>query len=53
MEFLLRARGIAKSFAGVLALRGVDFDLKPGEGLVVHHRKGVVLATEPLGRPSA
>ena len=27
-------------------------DLKPGEGVVVHHRKGVVLATEPLGRPS-
>jgi 8-oxo-(d)GTP phosphatase len=28
-------------------------DLKPGEGLVVHHRKGVVMATEPLGRPAA
>jgi 8-oxo-dGTP diphosphatase len=27
-------------------------DLKPGEGVVVHHRKGVVLATEPLGRAS-
>jgi 8-oxo-dGTP diphosphatase len=25
-------------------------DLKPGEGVVVHHRKGVALATEPLGR---
>jgi phosphohistidine phosphatase SixA/ADP-ribose pyrophosphatase YjhB (NUDIX family) len=28
-------------------------DLKPGEGVVVHHRKGVVLATEPLGRASS
>ena len=28
-------------------------DLKPGEGVVVHHRKGVVLAVEPSGRPSA
>lgn len=27
-------------------------ELKPGEGVVVHHRKGVVLATEPLGRSS-
>ena len=25
-------------------------DLKPGRGVVLHHRKGVVLATEPLGR---
>ena len=28
-------------------------DLKPGEGVVVHHRKGVVLATEPLDHPSS
>ena len=28
-------------------------DLKPAQGVVIHHRKGVVLATEPLGRPSA
>ncbi|MGH3459730.1 NUDIX hydrolase [Aeromicrobium sp.] len=28
-------------------------DLKPGEGVVVHHRRGVVMAVEPLGRPSA
>ena len=27
-------------------------DLKPGEGVVVHHRRGVVMAVEPLGRPS-
>jgi len=27
-------------------------DLRPGEGVVVHHRKGIVLATEPLGRAS-
>jgi 8-oxo-dGTP diphosphatase len=32
---------------------GVDtVDLKPGEGVVVHHRRGVVMAVEPLGRPS-
>jgi len=38
----------------ILDAVGADpVDLKPGEGLVVHHRKGVVLATEPLGRPSA
>jgi len=28
---LLQARGIAKAFAGVQALKGVDFDLKAGE----------------------
>jgi len=28
-------------------------DLRPGEGVVLHHRKGEVLATEALGRPSA
>ena len=28
-------------------------DLKPGQGVVVHHCKGVVLATEPLGRAAA
>jgi 8-oxo-dGTP diphosphatase len=28
-------------------------DLRPGEGVVVHHRKGVVLATEPLGHSDA
>jgi ribose transport system ATP-binding protein len=28
---LLRCEGIAKSFSGVRALRGVDFDLRPGE----------------------
>jgi phosphohistidine phosphatase SixA/8-oxo-dGTP pyrophosphatase MutT (NUDIX family) len=33
---------------------GADtIDLKPGQGVVVHHRKGVVLATEPLGRPAS
>jgi 8-oxo-dGTP diphosphatase len=26
-------------------------DLAAGEGVVVHHRKGVVMATEPLGHP--
>ena len=31
MEFLLRATGITKSFAGVHALRGVSFELRPGE----------------------
>lgn len=28
---VLRASGLTKSFAGVRALRGVDFDLLPGE----------------------
>jgi len=28
---LIRARGLSKSFPGVRALRGVDFDLRPGE----------------------
>ena len=28
---LLQARGIAKAFAGVQALKGVDFDLRAGE----------------------
>lgn len=28
---LLQMRGIAKSFPGVAALRGVDFDLRPAE----------------------
>jgi ribose transport system ATP-binding protein len=28
---LLNVRGISKSFAGVQALRGVDFDVRPGE----------------------
>ena len=38
----------------ILDAVGADtVDLKPGEGVVVHHRKGVVLAVEPLGRPSA
>jgi phosphohistidine phosphatase SixA/ADP-ribose pyrophosphatase YjhB (NUDIX family) len=38
----------------ILDAVGADtVDLKPGEGVVVHHRKGVVLNTEPLGRPSA
>ena len=33
---------------------GTDLtELNAGSGIVVHHRKGVVLATEPLGRPSA
>src|SRR2546426_12779916 len=31
MTTLLRVTGIAKSFAGVLALRGVSFDLEEGE----------------------
>lgn len=31
-----------------LGLEAVD--LEPGEGVVVHHRRGVVLGTEPLGR---
>ena len=30
-EPLLRMRGIAKSFPGVLALDGVDFEVVPGE----------------------
>lgn len=31
---------------------GLDtVDLKAGQGVVVHHRKGVALAVEPLGRP--
>ncbi|MGA9100916.1 NUDIX hydrolase [Aeromicrobium sp.] len=38
----------------ILDAIGADtVDLKPGQGVVVHHRKGVVLATEPLGRPSS
>ncbi|WP_375000653.1 NUDIX domain-containing protein [Aeromicrobium sp. CTD01-1L150] len=28
-----------------------DVDLAPGGGVVVHHRKGKVITTEPLGRP--
>jgi 8-oxo-(d)GTP phosphatase len=37
----------------VFAALGLDaIDLAPGEGVVVHHRKGVVKATEPLGRAS-
>ncbi len=28
-----------------------DVELAPGEGVVVHHRKGVVVTTEPLGKP--
>lgn len=28
-------------------------DLKPGEGVVLHHRKGAVLATETLGHPAS
>lgn len=28
-----------------------DTELAPGEGLVVHHRRGVVVTTEPLGKP--
>ena len=28
-------------------------DLAPGEGVVVHHRRGTVLATEPLWRPTS
>lgn len=34
------------------ALGTETVDLSPGEGVVVHHRKGIVLATEPLGRPT-
>jgi ABC-type sugar transport system ATPase subunit len=30
-EFLLRMEGIDKSFSGVSVLKGVDFNLKPGE----------------------
>jgi 8-oxo-dGTP diphosphatase len=34
----------------VFAVLGQDApSLAPGEGVVVHHRKGVVMATEPLG----
>lgn len=37
----------------ILDAIGADMvDLRPGQGVVVHHRKGVVLATEPLGRSS-
>jgi 8-oxo-dGTP diphosphatase len=28
-------------------------DLAPGEGVVLHHRRGKVLASEPLGRPAS
>ena len=35
------------------AIGAETVDLKPGEGVVVHHRKGVVLATEPLGRAAS
>ena len=28
-QTLLQARGIAKAFAGVQALKGVDFDVRP------------------------
>ncbi len=28
---VLEARGLVKRFGGVLALRGVNFDLRPGE----------------------
>src|SRR4249919_1123281 len=30
-KILLQARGIAKAFSGVQALKGVDFDLRAGE----------------------
>ena len=30
-KLLLQLRGIAKAFAGVQALKGVDFDLRAGE----------------------
>ncbi len=32
------------------ALGADAVDLRPGAGVVLHHRKGVVMATEPLGR---
>ncbi len=35
------------------ALGAEIVDLKPGQGVVVHHRKGVVLAAEPLDHPSS
>ena len=28
-----------------------DVELSPGEGVVVHHRRGLVVTTEPLGKP--
>jgi monosaccharide-transporting ATPase len=39
---LLEMRGIVKSFPGVMALRGVDFDVNPGEvhGIVGHNGAG-------------
>lgn len=38
----------------VFAALGVEApDLAPGEGVIVHHRRGTVLATEPLWRPTS
>lgn len=35
------------------ALRLEPIELPPGEGLVIHHRKGKIVATEPFGHRSA
>jgi len=44
-EPILRMTNIVKNFAGVRALRGVDFDLYPGE---VH---AIWVRTGPANRP--
>ena len=45
-EYLLEMRGICKAFAGVQALKGVDFYVRPG---TVHALAGALL--HPLNRP--
>ena len=44
-EPLLRLRGITKRFTGVLALDGVDFDLRPGELHVLFGENGAGKST--------
>ena len=44
-ELLLRLRGIRKAFPGVVALDGVDFDLRPGEVHVLLGENGAGKST--------
>ncbi len=42
---ILRVRGLRKTFPGVVALAGIDFDLRPGERLRPASMVPVRLAT--------